>query len=1267
MIRLSLMAPSRQPRDTLRRRRNHFFHPRLQVLEDRVAPAAFTVNTFADTNAVNLTTGADSTGHFSLRSTIQAANHLGGSNTISVPAGTVNLTLGQLSIKNNLTITGAAVTGTALNGNLTSSTIINARLASRVFHVFNGFTVVISNVTLEQGAVVGTASTPGQGGAIFNSGALTLKNDTLFANFAHGANGAAGTPGANGADATSTTAATAGSPGGNGQPGGDAEGGAIYLDNAPGAGLSLVNCTVHNNAAFQGEGGTGGQGGNGGSDVNAVFDGVAGAGGAGGAGGPGGNAFGGGVYNAGGSLVLQNSVFTTNFAGLTAFLFFPVSGGGTGGAGGSAGGQEFGQLPSSTDVGGAGGNGGFGGGDSGGAIFNSGSGAVTIIASSFVQNSAIGEAGGSGGAGSIGSNTTNSGNSAAFGGSGGAGGSGGEPGDSVAGAIDNLGTMSIDSSSFVSNQAVNNHGGAGGPGGPGGNGGIGTNSRGGDGGNGGNGGPGGASTTGAIEFFRGSLTLTHSTVSLNTAQSGAGGAGGPRGAGGIGLTNGTPGSAGLTGGPGESSTGGLVTVSATPPQIFDTIIAGNKAPVDPDVSGSFSSLGHNLIGDGSSSTGFTASGDQVGTSTKPIDAQLTVGRNFLVPQQSSPALQAGDSTNAPATDERGQSRIVDDDRNLDSDGPKIDIGAVEFQPTDISITVSGSPSSASPGGIITYTITVKTGTGDNPSVTNLTLADAVPAQTTFQSFTAPGGWAVTQPPVGGTGAVKATFVSLGTSSTVSFTLKVKVNNPATAPSTANTATITTTSPDPTTADNSASVKTVILVGWLAAGADAGGPPEVKVFDPQTGTLRFDFLGFDPSFHGGVRVAVGDVNGDGIPDIIAAQGPGDSSSGDSLVHVYDGSSGQPLAGSLGSFDPFSGFHGGLYVASADLNGDGFFDVVVAEDAGGQPRVKVYSGKDGSVLDDFLALDSSFTGGVRLAVGDVNGDGHADIVAAAGPGGPPLVEVFEGSDLAQGIIRPVLSFDAYDPSFTGGVYVATGDVHGDGIRKILTGAGPGGEPRVQVFDGITGQLLQSFLAFAPGFAGGVRVAAADVNGDGRPDIVAAEGPGGVPRVRGFDGLSLDRLDQFLAFDAKIRDGVFVGGGGKWGILNPDRGGQRSLPFTTHAGTLVELPAPGTGSAVAATPTCVVTPSAAAPAERVLPTFPVSATPANPFGASSEKHRSLWDEDAQLQDLMVEDILSQRYGQRPLALAIRNVLAELRAAGSMLPGRGDGRPGTCTTSGG
>jgi hypothetical protein len=321
-------------------------------------------------------------------------------------------------------------------------------------------------------------------------------------------------------------------------------------------------------------------------------------------------------------------------------------------------------------------------------------------------------------------------------------------------------------------------------------------------------------------------------------------------------------------------------------------------------------------------------------------------------------------------------------------------------------------------------------------------------------------------------------------------------------------------------------------GWLVVAADAGGSPDVQVFQAQSGTRQFDLVPFGSSFQGGIRVAAGDINGDGIPDIITAQGPG----GNGLIGVFDGITGQPLAGPLGIIQPFGpGYHGGVFVAVGDVNRDAYGDLVVGEDAGGQPRVKVYSGKDGSVLADFLAFGAGFGGGVRVAAANVNSSGGADVVAAAGPGGAPQIKVFEGSDLTKGITTPTLSFNAFDATFTGGVYVGTGDVHGDGIAKILAGEGAGDQPRVRVFDGSTGSLLHDFLAFEPGFRGGVRVAAADVNGDGRSDIVAGQGPGGLPLVRAFDGLSLKQVDNIFGFDASFRGGVFVGGGGRWGIVH------------------------------------------------------------------------------------------------------------------------------------
>ncbi|HEY1378323.1 MAG TPA: VCBS repeat-containing protein, partial [Gemmataceae bacterium] len=117
---------------------------------------------------------------------------------------------------------------------------------------------------------------------------------------------------------------------------------------------------------------------------------------------------------------------------------------------------------------------------------------------------------------------------------------------------------------------------------------------------------------------------------------------------------------------------------------------------------------------------------------------------------------------------------------------------------------------------------------------------------------------------------------------------------------------------------------------------------------------------------------------------------------------------------------------------------------------------------------------------------------------GPGGPPLVIVHNAAN------QVVAQFMAFDPRFTGGVSVATGDVNGDGVSDVIVGAGPGGGPHVRAINGATllaGQVVDlfSFMAYDPRFTGGVNVAAGDVNGDGRADIITGAGPGGGPHVK------------------------------------------------------------------------------------------------------------------------------------------------------------------------
>lgn len=293
----------------------------------------------------------------------------------------------------------------------------------------------------------------------------------------------------------------------------------------------------------------------------------------------------------------------------------------------------------------------------------------------------------------------------------------------------------------------------------------------------------------------------------------------------------------------------------------------------------------------------------------------------------------------------------------------------------------------------------------------------------------------------------------------------------------------------------------------------------------------DFFAFEPDFPGGVRVALGDVNGDGISDIIAGAGPG----GGPRVQVRNGQNGTVLQDFF-AFEPI--FSGGVYVAAGDINHAGYDDIIVAADAGGGPRVEAFDGRTGAALHNFFAYEPGFTGGVRLAAGDINGDGYADIITAAGPGGGPRVQVFDGRTL-----QTLSNFFAYDPSFSFGISVAAGDVNGDGQTDLITGAGPSGGPHVKVIDGRklglvqpTGviddaALLASFFAYDLSVTSGVRVGTVDFGADGQVDLVTGPGPGAPPHVRVWNGQTQAVLDEFFAFDdgsgRYFTGGIFVAG--------------------------------------------------------------------------------------------------------------------------------------------
>jgi uncharacterized delta-60 repeat protein len=121
-------------------------------------------------------------------------------------------------------------------------------------------------------------------------------------------------------------------------------------------------------------------------------------------------------------------------------------------------------------------------------------------------------------------------------------------------------------------------------------------------------------------------------------------------------------------------------------------------------------------------------------------------------------------------------------------------------------------------------------------------------------------------------------------------------------------------------------------------------------------------------------------------------------------------------------PFPGFSGSVRTAVADVNGDGVPDSVVAAGPGGGPNVIVYDGTNGAKIADFFAFESSFTGGVFVAAADLNGDGKAEVIATPDQGGGPVVAIYDGTKLAAGQTADASQLARFlgidDPAFRGG---------------------------------------------------------------------------------------------------------------------------------------------------------------------------------------------------------------------------------------------------------
>jgi hypothetical protein len=355
-------------------------------------------------------------------------------------------------------------------------------------------------------------------------------------------------------------------------------------------------------------------------------------------------------------------------------------------------------------------------------------------------------------------------------------------------------------------------------------------------------------------------------------------------------------------------------------------------------------------------------------------------------------------------------------------------------------------------------------------------------------------------------------------------------------------------------DPSTSAPLVETVGFSYF-AVAGAPGRVQVRRDSDGSLLADFQPFGATYTGGVSVAVADVNSDDYNDLVVG-----ATSGNPDVRVYDGkafatgtfSAANPSASLLAQFFAYGlNFNVGANVAAGDIEDNGYADIVTGATAGNSD-VHVYHGKDiaagkfdpsgKSLVAHWFPYALQFNIGANVAVGDVNGDGYADVAAGATTGNPD-VRVYSGQDIANGTFDPagkslLAQFFAYGLNFNVGAFVAVGDTTGSGFGDVITGASAG-NPEVHVYSGQAianhsfdsnhpeASLRDQFFAYGLNFNIGAAVASADLEGTGKFDILTGA-TAGSPHYRVVKGnaTGVQPPALFEGIPSDLQGGIAVG---------------------------------------------------------------------------------------------------------------------------------------------
>ena len=255
---------------------------------------------------------------------------------------------------------------------------------------------------------------------------------------------------------------------------------------------------------------------------------------------------------------------------------------------------------------------------------------------------------------------------------------------------------------------------------------------------------------------------------------------------------------------------------------------------------------------------------------------------------------------------------------------------------------------------------------------------------------------------------------------------------------------------------------------IVVGAGRGGGPHVRVFNTAGTWTGYGYFPFHPDYRGGIDVALGDTDGDGEQEIIVGQ----ASDGQAWVKVYEADDAHTIRAEFIAYG--ESFEGGVHVAAGDIDGDGIDEVITAAGMGSSGHVRAFDGSGNWTGFDLFPFEDGYKGGGDVAVGNIDGGPEEEIVVSKASFGTAQVKVYK-TDSSK---RVVSDFTVVAESHKEGVNVAMGDVDADGEDEVLVGMGGNG-PQVMAYESYGERMDFNTFAYESDFRGGVRVAAGDLD--------------------------------------------------------------------------------------------------------------------------------------------------------------------------------------------